>query len=54
MKGMRLCLILVQKALNFYTFNNFHGDLKSLFLLVFPHVANFRYVANLDILLYIY
>ena len=34
----------VQKALISYTFNKSH--LSSLILVVFPHVANFRYVAN--------
>ena len=34
----------VQKALTYYTFNKSHH--KSFILLVFSHVANFRYVAN--------
>ena len=36
--------ISVQKALIYYTFNKFHHN--SYILLVFSHVANFRYVAN--------
>ena len=40
----------VQKALIDYTFNKSHHN--SFILLVFLHVANFRYVANLDLLLY--
>ena len=36
--------ISVQKAFIYSTFNESH--LNSLFLLVFPHVANFRYEAN--------
>ena len=38
----------VQKALIYYTFNKSH--LNSFILLVFPHVANFRYVANFTFL----
>ena len=34
----------VQKALIYYTFNKSHHN--SFILLVFSHVANFRYVAN--------
>ena len=34
----------VQKALIYYTFNKSHHN--SYILLVFSHVANFRYVAN--------
>ena len=34
----------IQKALIYYTFNKAH--LNSFILLVFSHVANFRYVAN--------
>ena len=45
---MMLCLktlyILVQIASINYTFNKSH--LNSFILLVFPHVANFKYVAN--------
>ena len=36
------------KALTYYTFNKSH--LNSFILLVFPHVANFRYVANFTFL----
>ena len=35
----------VQKAIIYYTFNKFHHN--SFILLVFSHVANFRYVANI-------
>ena len=34
----------IQKALIYYTFNKSHHN--SFILLVFLHVANFRYVAN--------
>ena len=34
----------VQKAIIYYTFNKSHHN--SFILLVFSHVANFRYVAN--------
>ena len=41
----------VQKALIYYTFNKSHPNL--FILLVFSHVANFRYVAKIiDFLLY--
>ena len=43
MKKM-IFLFLVQKALIYYTFIKSH--LNSFNLLVIPHVANFRYVAN--------
>ena len=44
-----LCLKLeIQKASIYYTFNKSH--LNSLFLLVFPHVANFIHVANIRFL----
>ena len=38
----------VQKALIYYTFNKSHHN--SFILLVFSHVANFRYVANFTVL----
>ena len=38
----------VQKAIIYYTFNKSHHN--SFILLVFSHVANFRYVANLRFL----
>ena len=38
----------VQKALIYYTFNKSHHN--SFILLVFSHVANFRYVANFTFL----
>ena len=38
----------VQKALIYYTFNKSHHNL--FILLVFSHVANFRYVANFTFL----
>ena len=38
----------VQKALIYYTFNKSHHN--SFILLVFLHVANFRYVANFTFL----
>ena len=38
----------VQKALNYYTFNKSHHN--SYILIVFSHVANFRYVANIRFL----
>ena len=38
----------VQKALIYYTVNKSHHN--SFILLVFPHVANFRYVANFTFL----
>ena len=41
----------VQKALIYYTFNKSHHN--SFILLVFSHVANFRYVANFTFLLLI-
>ena len=41
---LKLGIFLVQKALIYYTFNKSH--LNSFDLLVIPHVANFRYVAN--------
>ena len=52
MKKMMLCLktlyILVQIALIYYTFNKSHVN--SFILLVFPHVANFKYVAKFGFL----
>ena len=40
----KICYFSVQKALIYYTFNKSHHN--SFILLVFSHVANFRYVAN--------
>ena len=40
----------VQKALIYYTFNKSHHN--SFILLVFSHVATFRYVGILDFLFY--
>ena len=42
----------VQKALIYYTFNKSHHN--SFILLVFLHVANFRYVANFTFLTLLY
>ena len=42
----------VQKALIYYTFNKSHHN--SFILLVFSHVANFRYVANFTFLTLMY